>query len=102
MMVSVIGLKVRSPAMVNAVTISGDATKACVFGLPSFLLAKFLLKEVMMLFFRLGSLECLAHWPMHGPQALARITPPILSNTSNKPSRSVVYRTCSEPGVIVN
>ena len=32
-------------AIDKAVTISGDATKACVFGLPSALLAKFLLKE---------------------------------------------------------
>ncbi len=33
----------KSPAMATATTISGDATKACVLGLPSFLLAKFLL-----------------------------------------------------------
>ena len=32
--------------MANAVTISGDATNACVLGLPSARFAKFLLKEV--------------------------------------------------------
>jgi hypothetical protein len=54
--VSVKGLKVRSPAIANAVVISGEATKACVFGLPSFLFAKFRLKEVMIEFLLSGSL----------------------------------------------
>jgi len=41
--------------MASAVTISGDATKACVFALPSFRLAKLRLKLVMIEFFRFGS-----------------------------------------------
>ena len=42
---SVNGLKSNLPEIAIAATISGDATKACVFGFPSALLAKFLLKE---------------------------------------------------------
>jgi hypothetical protein len=38
-------------------------------------------------------------WPIHGPQALARTTAPTSSNTSLIPSRSIVARICSEPGV---
>ncbi len=88
--------------MANAVTISGEATNACVFGLPSLRAAKLRLKEVMIEFLRLGSLLWRAHWPMHGPQALASTTPPILSKVARMPSRSAVYRTCSLPGVMVN
>ena len=40
------------------------------------------------------------HWPMHGPQALASTVAPAASKTSSSPSRSMVARTCSEPGVI--
>ena len=47
--------------MANAVTISGEATNACVVASPSLRFAKFRLKEVMMEFFRLGSSICLAH-----------------------------------------
>ena len=39
------GLNVKSPEIAIAVTISGDATKAWVLGLPSALLEKFLLNE---------------------------------------------------------
>lgn len=49
--VSVNGLKVKSPAIASAVTISGDATNAKVLGLPSARFAKFLLKECTMVFF---------------------------------------------------
>src|SRR5690606_34794272 len=95
------GLKVRSPAIARAVTISGEATKAWVFGLPSFRFAKFRLNDVIIEFFRSGSSECLAHCPIQGPQALASTTPPISLKVSRKPSRSTVYRTISEPGVTV-
>src|SRR5690348_16239379 len=40
--------------------------------------------------------------PMQGPHALAKTLAPILSNFSMNPSRSIVNRTCSDPGVIVN
>ena len=56
----------------KAVTISGDATKACVLGLPSFRLAKFRLNEVIIEFFLPSSLLCRFHCPIHGPHALAR------------------------------
>ncbi len=41
-----------------------------------------------------------SHWPMHGPQALASTVPPMASRSARRPSRSMVARTCSEPGVI--
>ena len=40
------------------------------------------------------------HWPMHGPQALASTVAPIASRSASRPSRSIVARTCSEPGVM--
>ena len=43
-----------------------------------------------------------SHWPMHGPQALARTVPPAFSKMPSWPSRAMVARTCSEPGVTVN
>ncbi|GAL82321.1 hypothetical protein JCM19274_2098 [Algibacter lectus] len=60
--------------MAMAAVISGEATKACVFGFPSARLAKFRLNECTMLFFGafFGSLY-LAHCPIHGPQAFVNI-----------------------------
>ena len=43
-----------------------------------------------------------SHCPMQGPHALAKTSPPTFSNDSIWPSRAIVARTCSEPGVIVN
>src|SRR3954449_9266703 len=37
---------------------------------------------------------------MHGPQALASTVPPIASRSASNPSRSMVARTCSDPGVM--
>ena len=56
--------------MANAVTISGEATKACVEESPSLRRAKFRLNEVIIEFLRLGSSICLAHCPMQGPRHL--------------------------------
>src|SRR5687768_14135153 len=39
---------------------------------------------------------------MHGPQALASTTPPMSWSDFIWPSRSIVARTCSDPGVIRN
>ena len=36
---------------------------------------------------------------MHGPQALARTVAPTASRSASRPSRSIVARICSEPGV---
>ena len=47
-----------------------------------------------------GSMSGRAHWPMQGPQALARTSPPMASRSARRPSRSMVARTCSEPGVM--
>jgi hypothetical protein len=41
----------------------------------------------------------LRHWPIQGPQAFARTTPFISLRDCIWPSRSMVARTCSEPGV---
>ena len=92
----------RSPAIANAVTNSGEATKAWVFGLPSARFAKFRLNEWTIVFFSWFSAPARAHWPIHGPQAFANTSAPNCSKISIKPSLSIVYLTCSEPGVIVN
>ena len=100
--VSVIGLKVRSPAMARAVTNSGLATNAKVFGLPSARFAKFLLKECTIVFLSCFSAPILSHIPIHGPHAFAKTVAPICANISKKPSLSMVYLTSSLPGVMVN
>ena len=41
------------------------------------------------------------HWPMHGPQALAKTVAPMASKSASSPSRSMVALTCSEPGVTI-
>ena len=41
-----------------------------------------------------------SHCPMHGPQALASTVAPMASKSARRPSRSMVARTCSLPGVI--
>ena len=38
-------------------------------------------------------------WPMQGPQALASTSPPAFSSAASRPSRWMVARICSEPGV---
>ncbi len=42
------------------------------------------------------------HWPMQGPQAFASTVPPMAWSEAICPSRSMVARTCSEPGVTRN
>ena len=39
---------------------------------------------------------------MHGPQALAKTTAPMRSRSASSPSRSMVARTRSEPGVTIS
>ena len=43
-----------------------------------------------------------SHWPIHGPHALANTVAPMDSRSANRPSRSMVARICSLPGVISN
>ena len=43
-----------------------------------------------------------AHCPIHGPQALVNILASKSSKIDKSPSRSAVYLTCSEPGLIPN
>ena len=76
--------------MANAVTNSGEPTNANVFGLPSALFAKFLLKLCTMVFFSAFSAPTLAHIPIQGPHAFAKTVAPMLLNTSKNPSLSMV------------
>ena len=94
---SVKGLKVNRPAIAKAVTISGDATKACVAGFASLRPVKFLLKEVMMEFFSPIETSCRFHCPIQGPHAFAITTPPTFVKISSCPSLSIVARICSLP-----
>ena len=75
--------------MVSAITSSGEATKACVFGLPSARFAKFRLNDVTIEF---GRVVRLVPRPLPDvrPQVLA-ITVPFASSSDCKiPSRSAV------------
>ena len=87
---SVSGLKVKSPAIAIAVTISGLPTKANVFGLPSARLAKCLLKLCTMVLRSCFSAPTLSHIPIQGPQAFAKTVAPMLLNRSKNPSLSIV------------
>mmetsp|Transcript_9053 Transcript_9053/g.30861 ORF Transcript_9053/g.30861 Transcript_9053/m.30861 type:complete len:245 (-) Transcript_9053:640-1374(-) len=95
---SVRGSKSSRPAMVRMVVTSGEVTNACVPGLPSLRLAKLRLYDVTIVF----ASPCFSerfHWPMQGPQALARTVAPAFTKDSVSPSRVMVARTCSLPGV---
>jgi hypothetical protein len=83
-----------------ATTVSGEPMKASVSALPSLRLGKLRLKDVTIEFFSPGSMSSRFHCPMHGPQALASTVAPMASRSPSSPSRSMVARTCSEPGVI--
>ena len=98
--VSVIGLKSNLPDKAIAITISGEETNAWVFGLPSFLFAKFLLNEWTIEFFFSLLAPSLSHWPIHGPHAFVKIWDSKSSKILIKPSLSAVNLTCSEPGLI--
>src|SRR5437660_7270386 len=73
--------------------------KAKVWALPSLRLGKLRLNDVMIEFGVPSVTSPLAHWPMHGPQALASTVAPMASRSARSPSRSIVARTCSDPGV---
>ena len=76
--------------------------KLWVLGLPSARFAKLRLKEVIIEFGRSEGSASRFHCPIHGPQALAITTPPTDSNSASTPSLSAVYRTNSEPGLMMN
>ena len=60
---------------------------------------KLRLNEVTIVFCSSPSTSLRFHWPMQGPQALASTVAPACSKAASCPSRSVVARICSEPGV---
>ena len=94
------GSKSSDPASARATTVSGDVTNANVDASPSLRFGKLRLYEVTIEFGVPSATSDRDHWPMHGPHALARTVAPAASNTSSRPSRSIVARTCSEPGVM--
>ena len=98
--VSVVGSKSRRPARASAITVSGDVTKLSVFAEPSLRFGKLRLKELTIVFGCPVMDSGRDHCPMHGPQALASTVAPIASRSASRPSRSIVARICSEPGVI--
>lgn len=54
------------------------------------------------MFFWPFSISSRCHCPMQGPQALASTVAPNDSSEAIWPSRSIVARTCSEPGVTIS
>ena len=99
--VSVSGLKDKRPARAKATVISGLVIKFMVWGCPSLRLGKLRLYDVTMVLGASDASRDRRHWPMQGPQALASTVPPMALNDSSCPSRSMVARTCSEPGVTI-
>ena len=97
--VSVVGSKSSRPASASAITVSGDVTKLSVLAEPSLRLGKLRLYELTIVLGRPVMLSGRDHWPMHGPQALASTVAPTASRSASSPSRSIVERICSEPGV---
>src|SRR5437764_14337274 len=72
---------------------------ASVWALPSLRLGKLRLNDVMIELDSPATMSDRAHCPMQGPQALAKTVAPIASRSARRPSRSMVARTCSDPGV---
>ena len=100
--VSLKGSKLTSPAKASAITVSGEVTNARVAASPSFRLGKLRLYDVTMTLAFPGvwpDSALLSHCPMQGPQALASTVAPKASKSARRPSRSIVARICSDPGV---
>src|SRR5690606_17105117 len=97
--VSVVGSKSSRPARAIAITVSGEVTKASVLEDPSLRLGKLRLYEFTIVFGCPVIDSGRDHWPMQGPQALASTVAPTASRSASRPSRSIVARICSEPGV---
>ena len=68
--------------------------------LPSLRAGKFRLNEDTIVFVSPLVMSSRRHWPMQGPHTFASTVAPIASRSSRSPSRSIVARTCSDPGVI--
>ena len=87
------------PVRAMATTVSGEPMNENVSALPSLRRGKFRLNDDTMVLRSPVSMSSRFHWPMQGPQALASTVAPMASRSSSSPSRSMVARTCSEPGV---
>ena len=81
-------------------TVSGEVTKLSVLAEPSLRFGKLRLNELTIVLGTPLTDAGRSHWPMHGPQALANTVAPMASRSASRPSRSMVARICSEPGVI--
>ena len=101
--VSVRGSKSSVPASASAITVSGEVDERQRVGV-----AVVALREVAVVAvddrvaWPRGRGRVALHCPMHGPQALASTLPPMASRSASRPSRSMVARTCSEPGVTIS
>ena len=100
--VSVVGSKSSRPARAIAITVSGEVTNDNVFDEPSLRFGKLRLYELTIVFGWPVIDSGRDHCPMHGPQAFARTVAPTASRSARRPSRSIVARICSEPGVTSN
>ncbi len=73
--------------------------KFMVVGWPSLRQGKLRLYGVTMVFGAWDASPARRHWPMQGPQALASTVASISLSDCICPSRAMVARTCSDPGV---
>ena len=99
---SVNGLNESLPTIDSAVTISGLPMKFIVVGSPSLRRGKFRLYDVTIVFGVAVASFARRHCPMQGPQAFASTVPLMAWSDCIWPSRSIVARTCSEPGVTIS
>ena len=83
-----------------AVTVSGDPMNDSVAALPSLRAGKLRLNDDTIVLRSPFWMSSRCHCPMHGPHAFASTVAPIASRSASRPSRSIVARTCSEPGVM--
>ena len=97
---SLVGSKSSRPARARAITVSGEVTKLSVLADPSLRFGKLRLYELTIVFGCPVMLSGRDHCPMQGPHALASTVAPTASRSASRPSRSIVARICSDPGVI--
>ena len=79
-------------------TISGEARKALVSGLPSLRPAKLRLKDSMIELGLVMSPVVRCHWPMQGPQAHSSTRAPLARMSDRAPQSLSMVSTCREPG----
>src|SRR6185369_6485452 len=96
---SFIGLNDSDPARPSARVISGLAMNASVSGLASLRPGKLRLNDVTIEFFWPLATSSRFHWPMQGPHAFASTDAPTFSSEAIWPSRWIVSKIMSLPGL---